>query len=487
MLSARDREELLEAGRRYGAGDLDTAEAMARRVLKRNPGGADAIQLLGLVAFSRNAFDEAMACYRKCIALAPNEPLYYYLLGKVHTIRGELDKAIAAFNKALSRQSNYRQAVSWKAVVLERRGDLDEARALVRPYVEAGTEDAEMAETWARLEIAAGKYAEAVAVIDRQLARTDLAPLSREVLGFVKARAYESAGQHDRAFEAYRQANDQLDSAFDPTEHVAAIDRLISFYTKGTMTSLSRGTNRSTLPVFIAGMPRSGTTLVEQIIDAAPDAHGAGEIKDFERVVASLEATAGGGAPYPDCVAQLSPAAVDRLAGGYLEVLRKLDSKAAVVTNKSLENYKQLGVVAQLLPGARVIHCRRDPMDTCLSCYFSHLMPGRHGYACDLENIALVYRQYERLMRHWADVLDIPILDVSYEQLVADQPTISRQIVEFCGLRWDDRCLSFHQSGRFAMTLSYDQVRRPIYSSSIGRHRRYERQLRPLRNALAAG
>jgi tetratricopeptide (TPR) repeat protein len=342
-----------------------------------------------------------------------------------------------------------------------------------------------MAETWARLELHAKRPEAAVAIIDRQLGKPGVPPLSREVLCFLKGRAYEQAGEHDRAFEAYRAANERLSANFDPADYARDIDALIESFSSEALASLPRGSDGTSLPVFIAGMPRSGTTLVEQIVDAAPGAHGAGEIKAMESIVASLPQTLGSQRPYPACIGDLTQRAADRLARRYLADIRKLDRNASVVTNKSLANYLQLGVIALLLPGARVIHCRRDPMDTCISCYCSHLMPKRLGYACDLRHVAFAYRQYERLMEHWRATLDIPMLDVCYEELIADPETVSRQMVEFCGLEWDEGCLRPHESKRFAMTLSYDQVRRPMYSSSVGRHRRFERHLGPLREALA--
>jgi len=484
MIDARAQQALIEAGRLYHDNDLDAAETICRRVLKGNKREIDPIQLLGLIAFKRNDFDHAMSCYRKCIGIRPKDPRFHYLTGKVHTIRGDLSKAVEAFDAALRCRHDYQPALAWKSVVLERRGDYDEARGLLGPFIKSGVEDAEMAETWARLELHARRPEAAVAIIDRQLQKPAVPPLSREVLAFLKGRAYEAAGEHDRAFEAYRVANDQLPANFDPVDYVRDVDTLIEAFSSTALAALPHGSDRSSLPVFIAGMPRSGTTLVEQIVDAAPGAHGAGEIKAMESIVASLPEALGSREPYPVCVGDLTQRVADRLARRYLADIRKLDRNASVVTNKSLENYRQLGVVALLLPGARVIHCRRDPMDTCLSCYCSHLMPKRHGYACDLGHVAIAYRQYERLMKHWREALDIPMLDVCYEQLIADPEGVSRQMVEFCGLDWDQRCLRPHESKRFAMTLSYDQVRRPIYASSVGRHQRFAKHLGPLREAL---
>ena len=147
-------------------------------------------------------------------------------------------------------------------------------------------------------------------------------------------------------------------------------------------------------------------------------------------------------------------------------------------------NFKHLGLIAQLFPGARIIHCVRDPLDTCLSCYFQHFSPSI-SYADDFGHLGAYYRQYQRLMQHWKEVLDIPMLQVDYETLIADQEGASRAIIEFCGLPWDDRCLRFYDTQRVVATASYDQVRRPLYTHSVNRWKNYERYIDPLKSALA--
>ncbi len=233
-------------------------------------------------------------------------------------------------------------------------------------------------------------------------------------------------------------------------------------------------------------MPRSGPTLVDQIIDAHPDAHGAGEIEDVEQMARQLQVHLDAYDPYPHCVADLTQEAADRLASSYQTRLEQLGRGAARVVNKSLENYKHLGLVAMLFGGARIIHCRRHPLDTCLSCYMGGILPSRAPYVTDLCHLGLVYRQYERLMRHWEAVLDLPILEIVYEDLVEDLEGVSRRLIDFLGLDWDERCLRYYESGRTVLTLSYAQVTKPIYRSAVGRYKHYERHLAPLTAALGA-
>ncbi len=484
MQGAREHQFMTEAARCYHANDVDGAEELCSQVLRRNQHSVQAHELAGLIALKKQQWSKAKQHYRWCIEHDPSDPRFVYLLAKVDTAERAYDQAIKRFNEVLRLDPEYQPALSWKAMVLERQGRFDEARAIVEPFVQRGGEDAEMAEVYAKLETHAGRLEPVIQVVERQEARTDLKPLSRQILGFCKGKALEKAGKHDAAFSAYEQANAAIGAMFDPQAYVQLVDRLIDAFSASRMASLPRG-DASPVPVFIAGMPRSGTTLVEQIIDRHPDAYGASEITNLEAIARDLPQLIGSETPWPECVAELVQRPAEGLGRQYVRNVQRMARAAKRIVNKSLENYKLLGLVNLLLPASRIIHCRRDVLDNCVSCYLSPLMPPKHAYAFDLRHIAIVYRQYERLMRHWADVLDIEVLEISYENLIADTDRWTREIIDFCGLEWDDGCLEPHKSGRVAESLSYDQVRQPIYDSSVGRWRRFEAHLGPLREELA--
>jgi hypothetical protein len=248
---------------------------------------------------------------------------------------------------------------------------------------------------------------------------------------------------------------------------------------------LSRATNQSELPVFVAGMPRSGTTLIEQIIDAHGQAHGAGELTDLDRLYFDLPRQLGTAVPYPQCLEEMTSEQAEGHGQTYLRTLGRLAGRDVLrVVNKSLLNYRSLGMTALLLPAARVVYSWRNPVDVGLSIYMNDLHPTMHPYATDLRHIGLAYRQAERLLRHWKEMLDLPVLEVQYEQLVSDPEPNIRRIIDFCALPWDDACLTPHASGRTVMTLSYHQVSQPMYRSAIGRHERYRPYLAPLLEAL---
>jgi tetratricopeptide (TPR) repeat protein len=469
----------------YRAGQLDRAEAICRQLLKRNKKNVDALQLLGTIAARRYDHDEALKHYRKCVDARPREAHFHYLIGKIEALQGRLDAAIDCYDRALALKPGYPFASGWKAAVLERRGDYDAAERTLRPFLEAGTESGDMAEIAAKIHLHAGRCREAIAIARRHLADTSIAPHTRIALWFVTGRSHERIGEYDEAFEAYRHANETMDARFDPDEYVRFVDRIIDTFTPQRLHELPRARAGGETCVFIAGMPRSGTTLVEQIIDAHPEASGAGEIPYIERMVRDLPRTLGSERPYPECVETLTPRVVERLAAAYRQRIgRRFGRETKRVVNKSLENYRHLGIIGLLFPAARIVYCRRDPRDVCFSCFASNLLPATHPYACKLEHLGVVYTQHERLMRHWKAAGHLELLEVRYEELIDDLDVTSRRIIEFCGLPWDDRCLSFHESGRPVLTLSYDQVRQPIYRTSVGRWRHFERHLEPLLSSV---
>jgi tetratricopeptide (TPR) repeat protein len=434
MADRMTSETAREAARLYAAGDLVGAEQCCHQVLKRDKRDVNAWQLLGTIALQRGALEEALKRYRKCVDLRPREAHLHFLVGKALAVLGRLDEAVTRFEKTLKMKPGYALAISWLAATLERRGDVDRARSLLDPFVQAGTEDADMADVYGRILTHADDDEGVVAVAARHLARPDLEPRSRQALAFLAGRAYDRLHRPDEAFDAFSEANRLAAAPFDPESYVRFIDRLIGVFSEPAMRDLPRATIRSGLPVIIAGMPRSGTTLVEQVIDAHPAAIGVGEITEIESIAAELAVVLRSGQTYPECVRELTPPVCDRLARRYIDVLRRLGRRAERAVNKSLENYKLLGLIAMLWPDARVIFCRRDAMDTCLSCFMSHILPTKHPYKADLRHLGLVYRQHVRLMEHWRAVLDLPILEVVYEDLVADPDTRSSTSVTYPGM-----------------------------------------------------
>jgi hypothetical protein len=313
--------------------------------------------------------------------------------------------------------------------------------------------------------------------------------VERSLFCFTLAGEHARAGHTDEAFAAYRQAYElrrgllqDRGQAFDAARHRAYVDRLIAAFDPAYFRRAAGWGSDSELPVFVVGMPRSGSTLVEQILASHPQVFGAGELGELPRLTARLAKAAGSADPQRTPLPLPDEATARQLAAALLGQLTRLGGGATRVVAKTLENFLLLGVIATLFPRARVIHCRRDPLDVALSCYFQNFQS--LDFTWSLDDIAAYYREYERLMAHWHRVLPLPIHEVCYEDLVRRQEEVSRALLAHCGLDWDERCLAFFENRRAVRTASTLQVRKPISTQSIGRWQRYRAHLGPLLSAL---
>jgi hypothetical protein len=317
-----------------------------------------------------------------------------------------------------------------------------------------------------------------------------LSPDDQLRLEQVLAWTFDRAGDYEQSFTHCRHAREvrkkldrQRGIVFDRAEHRRLIDRISHVFSTGWFERVRSFGNESELPIFIVGMMRSGTTLAEQILASHPAVHGAGELHDMERLVTSMPGMLATTDEYPECAARIDAPTMAALAEDCLRTLRRLGGDALRVVDKMPFNYLRVGLIAALFPRARIIHCRRDPLDTCLSCYFQDFS-GIHAFTLDLADLGCYYREYERLMAHWQAVLPARVFNLAYEDLTADLEGMSRRLLDFCGLPWDDRCLRFNESRRIVRTSSALQVRQPVYRSSVGKWKRYEAQLGPLIAAL---
>jgi tetratricopeptide (TPR) repeat protein len=456
-----------------------------RQALALDPARVEIYNNLGNALRQQGELAEAEAVLREATGLDPDYAEAYANLGKVLMVKGgALDEALANYRRALELNPDLEPAVVGEATILEKLGEFEQAYARLAPFLEAGEPNIAMALVFASLCRPLRRCNEAIDLLERVLGGgvPRLEVSDRIPLHFALGRLLDAAGEYERAFEHYRQANDLAKAGhpFDLQAHVKRDDAVVATFSKAFMAGAPRAAQSSQRPIFIVGMPRSGTSLVEQILASHPAVFGAGELEEMHRIVGDLAARA----PYPQCVATLSQDQCTQFARRYLDYIDTLAPPEALrVTDKMPSNYVHLGLITLLFPQARIIHCVRDPLDTCLSCYFQDF-DERLPFSYDLSNLGSYYGEYLRLMEHWRGVLDSPWLEVRYEDLVANQEDVSRAMVEFCGLPWDDRCLRFFETQRLVLTASYDQVRQPMYSRSVGRWRHYRRQLEPLRQAL---
>lgn len=449
-ISPEDRNVLQPLAAAYLAiGGAAKAEELLRELLEAQPEHVEALSSLAASLEHQNRLPEAGECYRRMTELDPGNG----------------------------------RGLAGTARVLQTEGRNDEARQLLRPRLDDDPPHPVVLATFAGLAETEDDRRACAAHIDTQLDRPDLTAQDRAALCFAGARLRDALGEHDAAFDLYEKGNGLAPQLYDPAERARQTDEIIAaFSPQAVASTLPRATEPSDRPVFIVGMPRSGTTLVEQILAAHPQVHAAGELQEIRRIWRELLRDVGAGSPRR--LSALRQSDIDTAARRYLEHIAERNADAPRVTDKMPHNFEQLGLINLLFPNARVIHCRRSPMDTCLSCFTVQLGPA-HAFTNSLASLGHAYAQYLRLMEHWRTALDIPILEVVYERVVEDLEPAARAIVDSVGLPWDDACLRFFEARRAVTTASVDQVRKPIYTSSVGRARRYADRLEPLRRALS--
>jgi tetratricopeptide (TPR) repeat protein len=426
---------------------------------------------------------EAREAYHRCLEIRPEDHDTRAALGMVQHGLDEHEAAAAGFRRILARDPGHataRQGLTW---TLEIQRDFDGVLDTLQPLLDSSSPPAWAVITAARMLRRLGRHDQAREMLETfdgdHCAAEDRATLHATLGGIL-----EDNGRFEQAFEQFSRANACLPGRFDPGGYRQTIDRLAAFFTADRMAALPGSGVASDAPVFIVGMPRSGTSLIEQILASHPRIEAGGERTDIYRLPRRL---AGGqvASRWPECLAAVEPATLARIAEAYLQAAPGWDRRPARITDKLPANFLNLGLIQALLPGARVIWCRRDPMDTGLSCFQQNFRSEGMDFARDLGHIGLYQQGCRRLMEHWQRHLSLPIHAVDYERVIEDPEGQVRALLAFAGLDWHEACLDFHRSGRLVRTASYEQVRRPIYGTSIGRWRHYEPWLGPLAAALA--
>lgn len=453
------------------------------RVRQLAPADLNILQPLGVAYISVGNTVAAEEALRQLIAAQPRNVEAINTLCAALEQQSRLREAGQLFRRALEIDPANGAALAGIARVLQTEGKRDEARRMLEPVLAAERVPPVAVSTYAGLCETSDQRRACIAAARSRVDDPTLGAQDRASLCFALGRLLDAERDYDAAFEAYRKGNDLFPKLYRPQEKRQLTDQLIRTFSASALRSLPRAERASERPVFVLGMPRSGTTLIEQILGAHPGVHAAGELSEMRRIWRDLLASVGRGSV--SGLANLARTDVNAAALRYLNHLDTLDADAPRVTDKMPHNFELLGLINLLFPSARVIHCVREPLDTCISCYTIQFSMA-HTYATDLAHLGHAYGEYARLMRHWREALDMPLLEVVYEDVVADIEGAARRIVEFVGLPWDERCLRYYEAERAVVTASVDQVRKPVYSSSVARWKRYEKHLGPLADALRA-
>jgi len=463
----------------HGQGDIEGALAIYREVLKRFPDDPELLFHVGSAELTAGDVESAKRRLARSVRTRPT-PNACRALAKVHELEGSPDAALAEIDRGLALAPSDPALRAARADALFVRGDVEGAHDLLKPLVEREDAHPVVILAFARLAHRVDRVADAARLLESRLDDAD--PQHQAVMAFRLAGLLERLGEHDRAFAAAERANRLRAFRFDAVAFEARVDEAIRRWTPEAMDALPRPTGDTGRPILIVGMPRSGTSLVERILASHDRVRAGGELGALTRIAVDL-----GAAPVaPPILASPEPLTrpvVARASRRYLNDLRRLDRQAAHITDKMPTNFLNLGLGAVLVPEATIIHCVRDPRDTCLSCFFQSFGEGL-AFAGDLAHLAVVQNAERRMMGLWTDRLGIEVHRVVYEDLVADLGAAARRLVDATGLDWQDGCETFWRTPEVTATASIDQVRQPIYTSSVGRWRHYERHLAPLLDAL---
>ncbi|MGA7674169.1 MAG: sulfotransferase [Rhizomicrobium sp.] len=450
--------------------------------LKIKPDLTDTLDNLGNVLLTMGRYEEAVYRFEEALAARPDDTAALTGLGDALSILGRHAEAQDAFEKLLAVDPKNSAAHFGIGTIMKQLGRFTDARQAFERAVALSLKIPAYHRALAETE-RFGENDPRLAALEELARDEDSFPEDQKVeLNFALAKAYDDLKRYGLAFERLQKGNTikRRLVAYDEAAVVDIFREIAAEFTPALMQSKREAGHPSDVPVFIVGMPRSGTSLVEQILASHPDVFGAGELTYVQDLIIGGHA----GAEYPSGMASLANDTLRRFGGFYSVRAHALAPQAKRIVDKLPANFRHIGLIHLALPNARIIHLRRDPVDTCFSCYSKLFLSGLN-YTYDLGELGRYYKAYEALMAHWRAVLPHDaMLDVQYETLTENFAQEARRIVEFCGLEWDERCLKFYETKRAVRTLSEFQVRQPLFKSSIGRWRPYEKWLQPLFDAL---
>ncbi len=463
------------------------AEKACKLALAIYPKYADPYYLLGGIALQMSKHSVAVELFEKALDIAPDSPITLNNYSVALKFLNRHEEALSAVNKSLRFKSNYYEALNNKGSVLGVLGKMEESMEFFEKSVKANPKFGK-----AYYNIATGHkfkegdyYSKIIEQGEKYLG--EMNSENQMNLHYGLGKYYEDLKDYKKGFSHYIDANrlkhDTLDYSVEAAENSMAKMETV-FNEGGDWAKRTDVGCQSDLPIFVLGVSRSGTTLTEQILASHPKVFGAGELKLLSVAANGLAVNNSGFFPEDEKVLAKFEQEVGRRGQIFIDELRKYDAKAQHITDKMPQNFRFIGLIHMLMPNAKIIHCRRNPVDTCLS-NFRILFGDKMEYTYSLEDMGRYYLAYDRLMKHWEKVLPGRFLTVQYEDVVDDLETQARRIIDYCGLEWDDACLEFHKTKRNVHTASSTQVRQPIYKSSVGRYERYGDMLKPLLDTLA--
>lgn len=469
-------------------GELDRAEDACRAALRLEPRNPRALNNLGNVFKDRSDYDQAVDMFQRALQFSPELLEALVNLGSVYGLQGRTAESISILEKAVALNPKLAATYNALALTLLASGDLAAANAAFKTAIAAEPDYVD-----AYYNLAKSSESEfddsTVRHLTALLNQPNCLPEQAIMLHFALAEIHKKRQRHAEMFDAIALGNKlrrrrlaEFGHTYDAAEQTKMSAQYRREVSPEVRQNLNAAASDSAVPLFVLGVPRSGTTLVEQILASHPEVHGGGELTFVPEMISALKAL-GGGTAYPDCLAAVTREELGDAVSGYLSRMIALAPGRSRVIDKSPFNHRYVGLLASLFPNARFIYCRRDARDTGLSC-FSQNFTSPLSWSTDLSDIGHYIRDYEKMMTHWKSVLGARIHEVAYEYLAEDPGTSIRQLIEAATLPWDDRCLMFDKSRNVVKTASKWQVREPVYNRAVGQWRNHQAQLAPLIETL---
>lgn len=465
---------------------FEDAAACFKKVIELDPGNVEATGRLGCAHAQLQRYSDAEPLLERAVEQAPNAADFWNELGKTKLAQGKTAEAETAARKVLSLHPESVTPLVTLGWVCGQQGKFDESEKLLRTALDRDPENVQALTALGSI----NRLKPEDGGVERFTSLLRGAELDHETSRMLHASAaalLEKEGRYPEAFEHFQASADAYLASregYDLDAHIESSEAIVRTFDRELIETLMQYGSESEQPIFITGMPRSGTTLIEQIVSSHPDVQAGGEPDFLEKLALAQNDPSGHGGSFPDTMTSFEPDDLKGIADSYLAGMNSLTGHPARFTDKSISTYLIFGLAAILFPKARFIHCMRDPLDTCLSCFVQPFDSPSHAYTYDLQQLGTIYRDYLRLMDHWRTSIPLSILEVRYEDLATDPDSHTRRIIEYCGLNWDERCLAPYKNERTVHTASAWQVRQPIYSSSIGRWKNYADQLVHLRDTI---
>jgi tetratricopeptide (TPR) repeat protein len=482
-----DRKQIVTQARQLlMQGHLSQAAQMLLPLANQKNPDAEALYLLGVIAQRENRIEDATRIARLSLS-AQQHPDTLLLLATCQRESGDLESAIQNCNALLRLNPRNLPAQSLKADALQESGSLEEAESILSSLSKLYKTQAKpvppvILDIRAKLLLQQHENAEAIKTADAILNRPNLQPPMRKAVLFTKVKACDRIGEFDLAFQSAVEAHKINSPVFDPEQHEANVTQLLANWSPELVADFPESSCDSSIPVFIAGMPRSGTSLLDQIIDAHPLAAGVGELGTVLRFAAEVGSSYDPSKPPNERFGSCDSTRWTEAAWAYVNQIQgEAQPEAIRIVNKAIGNDMITGLIARMFPAAKIIHITRDPRDVATSCFLGAFNSSMYPWTSRLEWTAKAWEQSQRLMDFWKESLSNRILEIRYEDLASKPEDEIPKLLEFLGLEHDDRCFEFYKSKRRVRTLSHDQVSKPMYTSSIGRHKNYAAHIDPIR------